>query len=315
MGSDPSFTSSQVVRDGFPYTVSTFKTIVYETPTIDPASPNKRHPDEHIARIILNRPKQRNAQDIQMTYDLNAAFDLAAQDDAIKVIVLSGGESPHFCAGHDLADNGNVEDHKIVGTWCGFHSGGSESQMSKEEEIYLGICRRWRSIPKPTIAMVHGKTIAGGLMLVWVCDLIIASEDATFSDPVVSMGVNGVEWFAHPWELGPRKAKEFLFTADTWTAQEAHRLGMVNHVVPRDRLESSTMAIARRIALKPMFGLKLTKESVNQTLDAQGQWTAMQSVFSMHQIAHSNNLLRFGQLIDPSYINTGSVTKKVNNKL
>ena len=73
-------------------------------------------------------------------------------------------------------------------------------------------------------------------MLVWVCDLIIAEETATFSEPVVAFGVNGVEYFAHPWELGARKAKEMLFTGEAITAQEAFQLGMINHVVPAESL-------------------------------------------------------------------------------
>lgn len=285
--------------------MSTFEsaTVRYEVPAAaelgGPHDPE--HPDAGIARIVLNRPEARNAQNIQMTYDLNDAFDRAAADDAVKVIILSG-EGPHFSAGHDLRDAGSMDDHDTVGTWCGFDLPGAEGHMGKEEEIYLGMCRRWRNLPKPTIAQVHGRTIAGGLMLAWVCDLIVASEDATFVDPVVQMGVNGVEWFAHPWELGPRKAKELLFTADTWDAAEAHRLGMVNHVVPREQLADFTMALARRIASKPSFALKLTKESVNQTLDAMGQWTAMQAVFSMHHIAHSHNMQRFGSLVDPTGI-------------
>jgi enoyl-CoA hydratase len=174
--------------------------------------------------------------------------------------------------------------------------------MAVEEEIYLGMCRRWRNIPKPTIAQVQGKCIAGGLMLAWVCDLIVASDDAMFSDPVVQMGVCGVEYFAHPWELGARKAKEMLFTADWVTAEEAHRLGMVNHVVPRDELESFTLALAQKIAEKPSFALKLAKEAVNQTLEAQGQWQAMLAVFNLHQLAHAHNQELFGMRIDPTGI-------------
>lgn len=257
--------------------------------------------DAGIARVVMNRPDARNAQNVQMTYDLNDAFDRAAGDDAVKVIIVSG-EGPHFSAGHDLRDRAKMTDHETVGTWCGFELPGHEGYMAREEEIYLGMCRRWRNLPKPTIAQIHGRTIAGGLMIAWVCDLIIASDDATFVDPVVNMGVNGVEWFAHPWELGARKAKEFLFTADSWTAEEAHRLGMVNHVVAREQLADFTLAMARKIATKPTFALKLTKESVNQTMDAMGQITAMNATFSMHQIAHAHNMLRFGSLADPAGI-------------
>ena len=105
-----------------------------------------------------------------------------------------------------------------------------------EDEVYFQMCWRWRNIPKPVIAAAQGKTIAGGLMLLWVADIIIASDDAQFIEPTVGMGVNGVEYFAHPWELGPRKAKELLFTSDWLTAEDAKAAGMVNHVVPRDEL-------------------------------------------------------------------------------
>jgi len=255
-------------------------------------------PEQGICVITLSRPDKRNAQDVRMTYELNDAFDRAARDNAVKVIVLAG-DGPHFSAGHDLTDVVWHEEFDQVGTWGGFGEPGAEGWVAREEEIYLEMCHRWRSIPKPTIAAVHGKTIGGGLMLAWVCDLIIAADDATFADPVVSMGICGVEWFVHAWELGPRKAKEVLYTADSWTADEAHRLGMVNHVVPRDKLTGFTLGLARKIAAKPMFGLRLTKEAVNQAVDAQGQATAIRSAFTLHQLAHTHNLERYGICLDP----------------
>ena len=265
-------------------------------------------PSSAVARITMNRPEARNAQDVRMTFELNAAFDRAAHDDAIKVIILAGSD-PHFSAGHDLRDRSSPAEFEPVGTWGGFGQPGAEGYMAREEEIYLGMCRRWRSIPKPMIAQVQGKCIAGGLMLAWVCDLIVASDDAQFQDPVVQMGVCGVEYFAHPWELGARKAKELLFTADWFTAAEAHRLGMVNQVVPRGDLERFTLGLAERIARKPSFALKLVKEAVNQTQEAQGQWTAMLSVFNLHQLCHSHNMQVHGMLIDPSGI-PGAVRRK-----
>ncbi|NED61375.1 enoyl-CoA hydratase, partial [Streptomyces sp. SID10244] len=105
-----------------------------------------------------------------------------------------------------------------------------------ESRRYLDYSLRWRNIPKPSIAAVQGRCIAGGLLLCWPCDLIIASEDAKFSDPVVMMGIGGVEYHGHTWELGPRKAKEILFTGRPVTAAEAEQTGMVNLVVPRDEL-------------------------------------------------------------------------------
>jgi enoyl-CoA hydratase len=241
----------------------------------------------HIAKIMQNRPDARNAQNNRMTYDLNACFDLAARDEDIKV-VLFGGEGPHFSAGHDLRGFGPREDTP-VGTWVPSTEGGVHSRYSFEQEVFLGMCRRWRDFPKPTIAMVQGKTIAGGLMLAWVCDIIIASDDAQFMDPVVNMGVCGVEYFNHPYELGIRKAKELLFTADWWNAEEAKRLGMVNHVVPRAELEEFSLAMAKRIAEKPAFALKLTKQAVNTAQNNMGQQATMDTVLALHHMCHAHN--------------------------
>jgi enoyl-CoA hydratase len=256
-----------------------------------------------IARVTLARPECANAQNKRMTYELNSAFDQACRDDNVKVIVLAA-EGHHFSAGHDLRESitdvwmdGEFE---AVGTWASFRGPGMEGFTAMEHEVFLDMCWRWRNLPKPTIAQVQGKTIAGGLMLLWVCDMIIASDDAVFADPVVGFGINGVEYFAHPWELGPRKAKEMLFTGDFFSAADAKALGMVNDVVPRAELETFTLDLARRIAAKPSFALKLAKQSVNQALDAQGQWTALQAAFSIQELAHAHNKVRFGDFADPT---------------
>ena len=241
--------------------------------------------DGGIARITMNRPEARNAQNRRMTYELDAAFTEAAFDDDVKVIILAG-EGPHFSAGHDLRD---TEDYDLrpIGISGGFGKGGAEGHMAFEEEIYFHMCRRWQQLPKPTIAQVHGKTIAGGLMLMWVCDLIVAAEGAEFMDVTVGMGVNGVEWFAHPWELGIRKAKEMLFTGAPVSVEEAYNLGMVNHVVPEADLPAFTEALAAKIAARPSFPLKLAKQSCNQALDARGFWTAQQSAFTLQHLGHN----------------------------
>jgi len=169
------------------------------------------------AVITLNRPRYRNAQNSAMTYALDAAFARAVNDDAVAVIVLAG-EGEHFSAGHDIGTPGRDIDtsfeRKAVMWWDHVGKQGADSRYAREMEVYLGMCRRWRELPKPTIAMVQGACIAGGLMLAWVCDLIVAADDAFFADPVVRMGIPGVEYFAHPWVLGPRFAKEMLFTGD-----------------------------------------------------------------------------------------------------
>ena len=158
---------------------------------------------------------------------------------------------------------------------------------------------------------VQGKCIAGALIFPWVCDLIIAARSAQFSDPVADFGVSGVEWLAHPWELGHRKAKEFLFTADSWSAEEAWRLGMVNHVIDNEELENFTLEMAKKIAKKPAFALKLAKEAVNKTQDIQGQANAIDAAFSLHHLCHTQNFRQFGWGMDPTNIpSLANVPKK-----
>lgn len=259
-------------------------------------------PEAGIARITLNKPNMANAQDTNLLYELNSAFDRAAHDDDIRVIILAAN-GKHFSAGHDLSEtNGHetLRKQKTVAPVCGFGCAGAEAQMAREEEIYIGFSDRWRNIPKPTIAAVQGKCIAGGLMLAWPCDIIIAADDAAFADPTVSFGVCGHEYFTHVWEVGIRKAKEMLFTSDEIKAEDALRLGMVNQVVPRAELMDQTLAMARKIAKKSRFALKLTKLAANGVQDAQGRAIALRNAFHLHQLAHTHNLKVFDMLLDPS---------------
>jgi enoyl-CoA hydratase len=244
------------------------------------------------AFITLNRPEYRNAQNSAMTYALDAAFTRAVDDDEVRVLVLNGA-GDHFCAGHDIGtperDVDKSFERQAVIWWDHVGKPGADSRYAREMEVYLGMCRRWRDIPKPSIAAVHGACIAGGLMLAWVCDLIVASRDAFFADPVVRMGIPGVEYFAHPWVLGPRFAKEALFTGDRFTAERAYQLGMVNRVVDRAELEAEAVRLAERIARMPPFGLALTKRAVNQCEDLMGMRPGMDSVFGLHHVAHAHN--------------------------
>jgi enoyl-CoA hydratase len=248
--------------------------------------------DGPIARVTMNRPKYRNAQNSAMTYALDDAFYRAAADDSVKVIVLSGA-GDHFSAGHDIGTPERDIDRSFdrrAGLWWD-HVGkpGEENRYAREQEVYLGMCRRWRELPKPVIAQVQGACIAGGLMLAWICDLIVAADDAFFADPVVRMGIPGVEYFAHPWVMGPRFAKEFLFLGERVGAGRALELGMVNRVVPRDSLADEVTSIATRIAAMPRLGLALTKKAVNQAEDAMGLQVGMDSVFGLHHLAHAHN--------------------------
>jgi len=259
-------------------------------------------PSERVARIMLARPEVRNAQNTQMLYEVDAALDAAMQDDSVGVVII-GADGPHFSAGHDISgQGGRVGDFgppKMGGG--GFGLPGQEGPMAHEAEVFIGFCWRWRNMPKPTIAAVQGKAIAGGLMLVWPFDLIVAAEDAQFSDPVVTFGVNGVEYFVHAWEMGARKAKEVLFTGESLGAYEAKEIGMVNRVVKLEDLESETLKLAEKISKQPSMGLRLAKMSVNQSLDAQGMYSAIQTAFGMHHLSHANmRLIHQGGGVDPT---------------
>ncbi|MER5184469.1 enoyl-CoA hydratase [Streptomyces sp. NPDC002896] len=245
-----------------------------------------------VAVVTMNRPDYRNAQNSAMTYALDQAFYRAADEDEVKVVVLAGA-GKHFSAGHDIGTperDAHLPFDRRAGLWWD-HSDkqGAESRFARESEVYLGMCRRWRELPKPMIASVQGACVAGGLMLAWVCDLIVASDDAFFADPVVRMGIPGVEYFAHPWVMPPRIAKEFLYTGDRMSAQRAYEVGMVNRVVARAELTDHTMELAARIAEMPRMGLALTKRAVNQAEDLQGMHTGMDSVFGLHHLAHAHN--------------------------
>jgi len=245
-----------------------------------------------VAIVTMNRPQYANAQNSAMTYALDGAFYRAVEDDEVRVVVLAGA-GRHFSAGHDIGTPGRDVDSTFPRTaslwWDHVGKPGAESRFARESEVYVGMCRRWREIPKPTIAMVQGACVAGGLMLAWCCDLVVAADDAFFADPVVKMGIPGVEYFAHPWVMGPRFAKEFLFLGERVGAERARELGMVNRVVARADLEAETLDLANRIATMPRLGLALTKKAVNQCEDLMGLHAGMDSVFGLHHVAHAHN--------------------------
>jgi enoyl-CoA hydratase/carnithine racemase len=234
---------------------------------------------DKVAVITLNRPQVANAQTMELLDDLDAAWTRAVADDEVRVIVLRGN-GKHFSSGHDLTGGAASKSGKMT----------LQDIYALEARKYLGYSLSWRNVPKPSIASVQGKAIAGALLLIWPCDLIVAAENAEFSDPVVYMGIGGVEYHGHTWELGARKAKEILFTGRQLTAQEAEQAGMVNRVVPLDQLREDTRTLAAQIAQMDPFALRQAKRAVNQTLDVQGFYAAIQSVFDIHQTGHGNAL-------------------------
>lgn len=248
--------------------------------------------DGSIAIITLNRPRQRNAQNRGLLVELDRAFAGAESDDDVRVVILRGaGDS--FSSGHDMGSSDDraeradgPERHPSFSVNGGGRQAG-EQMFLQEWHYYFRNTLRWRDLRKITIASVQGPVYAAGLMLAWCCDLIVAADDARFADVVgTRLGMCGVEYFAHPWELGPRKAKELLLTGDAIDADEAHRLGFVSKIFPRCDLEQSTLDFARRIASLPSATSLFIKESVNQTVDQMGFHNALHSCFNLHVLNH-----------------------------
>ncbi|MGZ4526144.1 MAG: enoyl-CoA hydratase [Mycobacterium sp.] len=244
-----------------------------------------------IARIWLNRPDAHNAQSRGLLVQLDEAFLRAEADDAVRVVILAA-RGRNFSAGHDLGSELAIAERSQLPSFR--INGGTRDPIA--EKIYLqewhyffqNTCR-WRDLRKITIAQVQGNAISAGLMLIWACDLIVAADNAKFSDVVaVRLGMPGVEYYAHPWEFGPRKAKELLLTGDALDADEAYRLGMVSKVFPVDELADKTLEFARRIADRPTMAALLVKDSVNAASDAMGFTEALRHAFHIHELGHAH---------------------------
>jgi enoyl-CoA hydratase len=246
--------------------------------------------DGSVATITLTRTKQANAQSMQMIDEIDRAFDRAEQNDAVRVVILDA-EGKHFSSGHDLKElvgpDADPELRERRST--------AEGKFRHERNVYFDKCVRIYEFPKPTIAAVQGKCIAAGVMLAAMCDLIVASDDASFQNPVARMSGMGVEILVEPWELGIRKAKEFLLTGDAIDADEAMRLGMVNKVVPRDQLEIATREMAEKIALVPPVTAERIKDSINQTFEFMGKRNSWNYHFMAHHFTH-NTATALGKL-------------------
>jgi enoyl-CoA hydratase len=242
--------------------------------------------DGAIATITLNRPDAANAQSTQMLEEIDAALDAAEADDAVRVVVLAG-QGNHFSAGHDLKEilEGTTEWARMRET--------PEGKLRHEQVMYWDKCIRLRDFRKPTIAAVHGACAAAGLMLATMCDLIVAADDAKFSNPVARMTGVGVELLVEPWEIGPRKAKELLWCAETLDAAEAERLGLVNRVVPRAELADAVRAMAEKVALVPPITAEAIKDTINHMVDLQGQRESWRYHFMVHQFV-SNSAAALG---------------------
>jgi enoyl-CoA hydratase len=238
--------------------------------------------DAAIATITMNRPEAANAQNSALIDGLDEAFDRADADDEVRVVILAAA-GKHFSAGHDLKEL--VTDGQ-GDAWRQMRET-PEGKFHHEEVMYYERCKKIHDFRKPTIAAVQGSCVAGGLMLACMCDLIVAADDAKFSNPVLKMTGVGVELLVEPWELGIRKAKEFLWTAQILDATQAAQLGLVNRVVPRDELMEQTRAMADQIALVPPITAQLVKNSINHTADLMGKSDSWKYHFMTHHFAHN----------------------------
>jgi enoyl-CoA hydratase len=235
-----------------------------------------------VAWLTMNRPEVRNAQNTSLIDALDAALDDAEADDDVRVVVLAGA-GEHFSAGHDLkALVGDAEPDR----WRRMRET-PEGKYRHEQQMYVDKCLRLYHFRKPTIASVQGACVAAGLMLASMCDLIIAADDAFFSNPVLKMTGAGVELLVEPWEIGFRKAKEFLFTGDSIDAAEAWRLGLVNKHVPRAELEAATTELAGKVARVPPITAEMVKGSINQAAAFAGKEHSFQHHFVVHHFTHN----------------------------
>ncbi|MQP68299.1 enoyl-CoA hydratase [Niveispirillum sp. SYP-B3756] len=228
-----------------------------------------------ILRLSHDRPERRNAQSAAFLDALNGALDAAAADLAVRVVILAG-TGDHFCAGHDLKDADTMQPQ-----------GTPETRDMFEAQRYRDYCLRLWDMPKPVIAQVQGACVGGGFMVANMCDLIVAAEDTFFADPVVgTAAVAASEVLVHPWVMGLRRAKEFLYGGGRVSATEALAMGMVNRVVPKEDLAAASLALAERIAQSSPFALRLMKRSLNRTAEIQGFRAAIDAHFDTHQLSH-----------------------------
>jgi len=247
-----------------------------------------------IALVTLNRPRQRNAQNRGLLVELDEALAAANADDDVRVVVLRGAGTS-FSSGHDLGSKEHLAE-RAPGpdqhpSYCQFGGsrGGTERLWGQERQFYLDKTLQWRDMQKITVASVQGPVYAAGLMLMWACDLIVADTTATFADVVgTRLGMCGVEYFAHPWELGARRTKDLLLTGDALTVEDAYRIGMVSRVFQPEELVDATIEYARRIARLPSVTSTLIKSAVNQAQDTQGFLPALRAAFTLHELNHAH---------------------------
>ena len=227
--------------------------------------------DDRIARITLNRPRYRNVQSTELLTELDHAILRAGDDRDVRVIVLTGA-GDHFSAGHDLGtpdEMAHREKFPIEEGIRGFYD--------RTWRLYVDMHLRWRNVQKPMLAAVQGYCIFGGWMVASTADIVFAAPDALFLASLF-------QYFSIPWDIHPRKVKELLFRGQFVDGAEAKELGLVNRVVPKERLLEETLAYARDVAQNDPYDLRMIKLAVNQAQDVQGFTSYIQSTHSMYSL-------------------------------
>jgi enoyl-CoA hydratase len=232
-----------------------------------------------VAKVITNRPRYKNAQSRLMIEEMDHAFAVANADDDVRVIILAAAGDT-FSSGHDI---GTPEERADMRRRP--FPKGVRGEYALSRQLFLDTTMRWRDLDKPTIAQVQGMCIFGGWMFAAAMDLIVASEDAKFLPALM-------QYFSIPWDIPIRKAKEAMFRSRFIGADEAAQLGFVNLVVPRERLEDETMALAIEIADNDPFTLRMLKWAANSAQDAMGFSHSIRNAHSHYMVQGLDSFMK-----------------------
>jgi enoyl-CoA hydratase/carnithine racemase len=225
-------------------------------------------------RLTLNRPSKLNALSAELIDALTAAIAAAADDDRVRVIAIAGAGRA-FCAGYDLSEAAP----RSAWAW--------RDVLARDVAATLAV---W-SCPKPVIAQVHGYALAGGLELAMACDLIVSADDAQLGEPEIRFGSAPVTLLM-PFLIGQKKTRELLMTGDLIDGAEAHRIGLVNRVVARDRLGDEVDDLADRLARVPPDVMAPTKLMLNRAMDAAGFAAAVEMGLDLQSFINMSETAR-----------------------
>jgi enoyl-CoA hydratase len=229
---------------------------------------------DDIGRIIINRPEVRNAINSALVTKLNATLEEVANDDSVRVVIISAAGDKAFSAGFDLKESISSPIIKVP-------------ERREDTRFELDTWLKIWDMPKPVIAQVQGYCIGGGLHLALMCDLLIASDDAKFGEPEIQYSYIP-DILIEPWKLPFNKARELLYLGGFISAKELYNLGVVNRIVPFEKLEEETLKIAKHLANMPQDTMKMLKYQVNKTYEIMGFKNSMDFAAEMFNLCRIN---------------------------